>query len=98
MVALTRKNVPLREDELEVVARVRAEGSDERAVLEARFGIELPAHPSEAETLRAVLKVGFHAIEEKIMAKGYAELAEMRSDEDRATVRAIRDRAARLGD
>lgn len=98
MATLTRKNVPLRPDELEVVDRVRVAGSDEREVLQARFGIELPARPSEAETLRAVLKVGFQVIEEKIMAKGYAELAEARTDDDRATTRAIRDRAARLSD
>lgn len=98
MATLTRKNVSLRTQELEVVARVRDEGSPEREALRDAFGVELPERVSEAESLRVVLKVGLRAIEEKIMDNGYAELAASQTDEDASSTRAVRDRGARYTD
>src|SRR5665647_554615 len=98
MSTLTRKNISLHTSEIEIVNRVRDEGTAEHAALREVSGLDLPAAASEAESLRAILKVGLWAIEEKVMTYGYAALAAARTGEDVETTAAIRRRGASYRD
>lgn len=98
MATLVRKNISLHSYEIELVTRVRNEGTAERAALREVTGVDLPESASEAESLRAILKIGLSAIEEKVMTYGYAALAAARTEDDTATTAAIRRRGAAYTD
>ncbi|MDJ0344347.1 hypothetical protein QMK19_29705 [Streptomyces sp. H10-C2] len=63
-----------------------------------RKPILLSDDASEAETRHALLTAGRVAVIERVMIGGYAALAAPENDEDRDSRRAMRARAARLGD
>ncbi|HSA51857.1 MAG TPA: hypothetical protein VLH10_17320 [Yinghuangia sp.] len=91
-----RKSVPLAAEDREHLERLRTPGSAEREALAVVTGMELDGQVSEAEALHALLVAGRAAVTEQVMLNGYAASAE--DDEDRAARRAMRSRAATLGD
>lgn len=78
-------------EDTQAVERVRRPGSIERLAL-AELGIELSANPSEAEVLQALVEAGRTAVQQQVMATGYAALAEAQDEEDRAHELAMRGR------
>ncbi len=98
MSTLTRKNVSLHTSEIQIVSRVRHEGTPEHDALREVSGHELSPSASEAESLRAILKVGLQVIEERVLTNGYAALAASQTADDRAATAAIRRRAAAYTD
>ncbi|MGC0313252.1 hypothetical protein [Kitasatospora acidiphila] len=93
-----RKSVPLTDEDQVHLERLRTPGTPEHEALSQVAGILLPDDASEAETLHALLMAGRAAVTELVMIGGYAALAAAEDDEDRTARRAIRARAARLGD
>lgn len=61
-------------------------------------GVVLDSDASEAELLHALVLAGRAAVTEQVMLTGYAALAAAEDDDDRAVRRAMRARAAALGD
>ncbi len=96
--AKVRKSVPLTADDQALLESLRMPGTPEHAALAEVVGADLPEDASEAETLHALLVAGRLAVVERVMISGYAALAAAQDAEDRATRRAMRARAARLGD
>jgi hypothetical protein len=93
-----RKSVPLTHEDEAHLKQLRTPGTPEHQALSQIAGILLPDDASEAETLHALLMAGRAAVTERVMISGYAALAASRDDEDHATHRAMRARAAHLGD
>lgn len=87
----TRKSVPVTAEDAATVERVQEPQSMERTAL-AELGIELSATPSEAEVLQALIEAGRIAVQQQVMATGYAALAAAQDDEDRAYAMAMRGR------
>jgi hypothetical protein len=87
----TRKSVPVTPEDAQVVERVQEPQSNERTAL-AELGIELSANPSEAEVLQALIEAGRIAVQQQVMATGYAAAAAAQDDESRAYRRAMRQR------
>jgi hypothetical protein len=90
--AVARKTVPVTAEDSLAVQRVRQPESAERTALAQLLGVELPANPSEAEVLQALVEAGRHAVEQQVMLTGYAALAAARDNEDEAYERAMRAR------
>ena len=88
---VARKTVPVTAEDTQAVERVRRPGSIERAAL-AELGIELSANPSEAEVLQALVEAGRAAVQQQVMATGYAALAAARDEDDREHELAMRSR------
>ena len=61
-------------------------------------GVDLSENPSEAEAIHALFAVGRSVLNNQVMSRGYAALAESLTDEDREISRAIGRRAGRLSD
>lgn len=93
-----RKSVPLTAEDRAHLDRLRTPGTPEHEALSEVAGILLPDDASEAETLHALLTAGRVAVAERVMVSGYAALAAAEDEEDRAARRAMRARAAHLGD
>lgn len=93
-----RKSIPLTAEDQAQLDRLRTPGTPEHEALSQMSGTPIPDNASEAETLHALLSVGHAVIVERVMLTGYAALAATQDDEDRSARRAMRDRAARLGD
>ena len=101
-----RKSVPLTHEDEAHLKQLRTPGTPEHQALSQIAGILLPDDASEAETLHALLMAGRAAVPDLlavvehrgVMISGYAALAASRDDEDHATHRAMRARAAHLGD
>lgn len=87
-----RKNVTLAEDELDLVNRIRRDGSAERDAVRSMTGAELSANTSQSESIRLVVRAGVAAIEERVLTAGYAAMAAERDDDDRAYAAAARSR------
>lgn len=83
---VSRKNVPLNHDQLELLERLTTEGTRERAALR-----ELVPHirKSEASVLAALIVLGCRVVREEALAAGYAELAAGTTRRAAATDRAI---------
>ncbi len=94
MSTTVRKSVPLHPQELELLDRVRSAGTPENDALREATGIEFPQGTSEAESLRAILKIGIATIEDRVMEHGYAAMAAERDEDDRAFAAAMRRRTA----
>lgn len=94
---VTRKSVPLTEQDLDGVAALRTDHAWRTAALELA-GIELSAQPSEAEALHALVEVGHTALRERVteeeLATGYAALRRAQDDEDRQVARTTGRRTA----
>ncbi|MFF2618985.1 hypothetical protein [Kitasatospora sp. NPDC058046] len=90
--AVARKSVPVTAEDTQTVERLREPAGAYRAAIAELLGVELSANPSEAEVLQALLEAGRIAVEQKVMATGYAALAAARDDEDREHARAMRSR------
>lgn len=95
---VTRKSIPLSAADQAQLDRLRTPGTPEHEALIQLSKTPISENASEAETLHALLSIGHAAIVERLMLSGYAALAAEQDDEDRAARRAMRDRAARLGD
>jgi len=93
-----RKSIPLTAEDQAQLDRLRTPGTPEHEALNQLSGVPIPDNASEAETLHALLAAGQAAVVERVMLTGYAALAAAQDDEDRSARRAMRDRAARLGD
>lgn len=93
-----RKSIPLTAEDQAQLDRLRTPGTPEHEALSQMSATPIPDNASEAETLHALLSVGHAVILERVMLAGYAALAAAQDDEDRSARRAMRDRAARLGD
>lgn len=98
MEAKVRKSVPLTSADRDHLERLRAPDSAEREALSQVTGIVLDSDASEAELLHALVLAGRAAVTEQVMLTGYAALAAAEDDDDRAVRRAMRARAAALGD
>lgn len=85
-----RKSVPLTPDEAALVSDARTEGSATHDALTELLGPD--ATRSEAATLQALVHLGATVVKERAMDHGYAALAAMRDDEDRAYEAAMRKR------
>ncbi len=94
--ASVRKSIPLTERDLSDLARIRDGGSPVEAALEELLG-ELPG-TSEAAYLSAVFRAGLRAIDQQMLADGYAALAvSYETDpEERAYREAMARRAGRF--
>lgn len=93
-----RKSIPLTTEDQAHLDRLRTPGTPEHEALSEISGVPIPENASEAETLHALLAAGKAAVIERVMLTGYAALAAAEDDEDRSARRAMRERAARLGD
>jgi UPF0288 family protein (methanogenesis marker protein 3) len=87
----TRESVPVTEEDAQVAERVREPQSIERTAL-AELGIELSASPSKAEAFQALIEAGRIAVQQQVMANGYAAAAAAQDDESKAYRRAMRQR------
>lgn len=85
-----RKSVPLTPDEAALLSDARTEGSATHGALIELLGPD--ATRSEAATLQALIHLGAAVVKERAMDRGYAALAAMRDDEDRAYEAAMRKR------
>lgn len=93
-----RKSVPLTGDDQAILDRLRTPGTAEHEALGDVTGMPLSDEASEAETLHALLTVGFMAVTERAMLRGYAALAAAQDEDDAGDRRAMRSRVARLTD
>lgn len=92
MLTDVRKSVSFTGREAEVVERVFAASSDERACLETlRPGERLD---SESAVLRALVLLGVEHLRERILEHGYEALAEASTPDDDAEREAIYEAAA----
>src|SRR5215510_3238642 len=96
--AITRKSVPITPDDIEDLERLRGDDRLYREAVQAVAGVELPDKPSEAEALHALIAAGRWAVQQHVMATGYAALAAAQTDEDREITQEISRRARLLGD
>lgn len=86
-----RKSVPLTRDELNLLETARNQGSPAYNALIELLGDD-EATRSEAAILHAAITLGVATLRERISEKGYAALAAMQDDEDRAYHAAMRRR------
>ena len=96
--AITRKSVPITPDDIEDLERLRSDDRLYREAVQAVAGVELPDKPSEAEALHALIAAGRWAVQQHVMATGYAALAAAQTDEDREITQEISRRARLLAD
>lgn len=75
--AKTRKSLPLSEQDLVDIARLRAE-TPEREALSELAGVDIVESVAEAALLRLIFEAGLRAIREKAEERGYASAAEDR--------------------
>jgi len=86
----SRKTVSLTGEELATVEAARTQGS---AAHDALVELSGPAATrSETATIQALVQLGVNVVKEKAMDRGYAALAAMQDDEDRAYRAAMRRR------
>jgi hypothetical protein len=85
-----RKSVPLTPDEQAALTQARTDGTPVHDALTELAGPD--ATRSEAATLQALLHLGLTAVKERVQDHGYAALAAMQDDEDRAYEAAMRKR------
>ncbi|WP_141566422.1 hypothetical protein [Pseudonocardia sp. N23] len=95
-VEMYRKAVPLTQEELDVLATVRTEGTALHGALIDVVGDA--ALRSEASTLHALVALGLAQLNERALAQGYAQLAAEVDDEDRAYRAAMRQRRRESAD
>lgn len=86
----SRKSVPLTGEELATVEAARTQGSPANQALIELVGPA--AIRSETATIQALVQLGANVVKERAMDHGYAALAAMRDDEDRAYEAAMRKR------
>lgn len=85
--AVTRKSLPLTERDLEDLARIRRSPSH-REALGRSAGFEVVPDSSEAAFLHAVWEAGVRAVQEKVEAGGYAQVAaDMDADRRKSVAR-----------
>ena len=96
--AKTRKSLPLTEQDLADIARLREE-TPEREALSEMVGIVVVESVAEAALLRMIFEAGLRAIREKAEERAYASAAEDRlaSGEADETRRIARRRRPALG-
>jgi hypothetical protein len=75
--AKTRKSLPLSEQDLVDIARLREE-TPEREALSELVGVVIVESVAEAALLRMIFEAGLRAIREKAEERGYASAAEDR--------------------
>ena len=75
--AKTRKSLPLSEQDLVDIARLR-EATPEREALSELAGVVIVESVAEAALLRMIFEAGLRAIREKAEERGYASAAEDR--------------------
>lgn len=90
MALTTRKSVPLTAEELADLAALRSPDTPEHAALDELLSIG--DNPSEALVLLALLRLGRQRVSEAVLERGYADLAAVENDDDRAARRALRQR------
>jgi hypothetical protein len=78
----SRKTVALTGEELATVEAARTQGSSAYNALVELIGPA--ATRSETATIQALVQLGVNVVKEKAMTSGYAALAAMQNDEDRA--------------
>ncbi|MFJ5657484.1 hypothetical protein ACIQD5_29690 [Streptomyces microflavus] len=91
----TRKSLPLEEEDLTTLARLREPDSPERAALERLAGLSVTTDTSDATLLHTVFALGRQALQEDADEMAYAELAAQQDAEDDAFHAALRSRGAR---
>ncbi len=74
--SVVRKYVPLTEDDLKDLRRIRMDGSDEAVALHALTGDVFTEHTSEASALHALVEAGRQALAAKKEEIGHAKLAQ----------------------
>ncbi|MPZ62905.1 MAG: hypothetical protein GEU93_16750 [Propionibacteriales bacterium] len=93
----TRKSIPLTPEDISDVDLLRKQDAY-REALQAVAGIELSAHPSEADAVHALVVAGRAVLKEQMMQTGYAAVAAGKTDEDEKITRAASRRKTRLAD
>ena len=86
----SRKTVPLTGEELATVEAARTEGTPANHALIELVGPA--ALRSETATIQALIQLGASVVRQKAMDRGYAALAAMQDEEDRAYRAAMRRR------
>lgn len=93
----TRKNVPMRAEDLETVNALRSGEGDTAEALRELTGVRIDAASSEAETIHALFLLGRRALEEKVLDLGYQRAAafDEADPERQAWKRVMRNRRLR---
>lgn len=78
-----RKSVPVSQDDLDVVGRIREQDSPERTYVESALG-ELPVNLSESQALAELVALGAKAVRERALDSAYEAYAQQLLEEDKA--------------
>jgi hypothetical protein len=87
----TRENIPIDEDDLNLINAIRTPGTPEHQAAEELLGVD-PDRDSKATILARVLHEGVQTVRERALAVGYVAYAAAYDEEDRAFDDAMRRR------
>ena len=91
MIDITRKTIPLTEEELALVDRARVAGTPQHAAMVRVAGEDVSR--SKAATLHALVKFALTALGEEIAMHDYEQLAAARDADDEEYERSMRRRS-----
>jgi len=83
MTSAIRKSVPLSSGDLELIAKIREQGSSERVAFEQITGAA-PSNASEAQVIAELVSIGTRAIRDQALDDAYAQLADALASESEA--------------